>query len=62
MNENKFFKTDYNEMGHWEKNVDSQLWFKTQQPYEIRARRINMEYIQIVYKDSNTIYNAYISL
>lgn len=62
MNENKFFKTDYNEMGQLlRKNVDSQYDLRHNN-HEIRARRINMEYIQIVYKDSNTIYNAYISL
>jgi len=43
------------------KNVGSQYDLRHNH-HEIRARRINMEYIHIVYKDSNTIYNAYISL
>ena len=62
MNENKFLKTDYNEMGQLlRKNVSSQYDWRDNN-HEIRARRINMEYIQIVYKDSNSIYNAWISL
>lgn len=43
------------------KNVGSQYDLRHNN-HEIRTRRINMKYIQIVYKDSNTIYNAYISL